>query len=56
VAANTVRAAETSTISANKKESEEEDYLPKIIIAKLIIANENKPIYEKAITGSEKSQ
>jgi hypothetical protein len=52
--ANAVRAAEAPTISADEEESEEEDYLPKAIIAKLIIVNENKLTYEKAITNLEK--
>jgi hypothetical protein len=53
VAANAVEVAETPTISADKKESEKEDYLSKAIIVKSIIANEDKPTYEEAITGSK---
>jgi hypothetical protein len=54
IAANTVGIAETSIISANKKESEKEDYLSKIIIAKLFIANEDKLTYEKAMADLKK--
>jgi hypothetical protein len=54
MAANAVEVAETPTISADKGESEEEDYLPKAIIAKLSIINENKSTYEKAMAGSKK--
>jgi hypothetical protein len=56
ITANVIGATETPTISADEKENEEENYLSKIIIAKSIIANENKPTYEKAITDSEKFQ
>jgi hypothetical protein len=52
--ANAVEAAETSIISADEKESEEEDYLPKIIIAKSITTNEDKSTYEETIVSSEK--
>jgi hypothetical protein len=54
--ANTIKAAETPTTSANEEESEKENYLPKAIIAKSITANENKPTYEEIIINSEKSQ
>jgi hypothetical protein len=54
VTANIVGIAETSIISADEGESEEKNYLSKAIIAKTIIANENKSIYEKAITDSKK--
>jgi hypothetical protein len=56
MAANAIGIAEASTISADKEESEEEDYLPKAIIAKSFIANEDKPTYEKAMPGLKKSQ
>jgi hypothetical protein len=55
VATNAVGVAEASTTSADE-ESEKEDYLPKVIIAKSPIANEDKPTYEEAMTGSEKFQ
>jgi hypothetical protein len=55
VVINIVEVAEAPTISTNNGESEEEDYLPKIIIIKIIIANEDKPTYEKAMADSEKS-
>jgi hypothetical protein len=51
---NAVKAAEAPTIPANEKESEEENYLPKAMIAKLITANENKSTYEKAMASSKK--
>jgi hypothetical protein len=54
--ANVVEVAETSIISADERESEEENYLPKIIIAKSFITNENKLTYEKAIADLEKFQ
>jgi hypothetical protein len=44
---NIMRAAEASIIFADEKESEKEDYLSKIIIAKSIITNENKLTYEE---------
>jgi hypothetical protein len=53
---NAVGIAEAPIISADERESEKEDYLPKAIIAKTIIANEDKPTYEEAMAGSEKSQ
>jgi hypothetical protein len=54
--ANAVGAAKTPTPSADEKESEEENYLPKVIIAKSTTTNENKPTYEKAMANSEKFQ
>jgi hypothetical protein len=54
IGANAVRAAEAPTISTDEEESEEEDYLPKTMIAKSITANENRSTYEKAIAGSIK--
>jgi hypothetical protein len=54
MAANIMEIAEAPIISVDKGESEKEDYLPKVIIAKLSIANENKPTYEKAMTGLKK--
>jgi hypothetical protein len=54
--ANAVEIAEAPTTPTNERESEEEDYLPKAIIAKSIIINEDKSTYEKAIADSEKSQ
>jgi hypothetical protein len=56
MAANIMGIAEAPIISANKKESEEEDYLSKAIITKIIIANENKPTYEEAMANSKKFQ
>jgi hypothetical protein len=56
MAANAVGVAEAPTTSADEGESEEEDYLPKAIIAKSSIANEDKPTYEEAMAGSEESQ
>jgi hypothetical protein len=56
MAANIMGIAEAFIISANKEESEKENYLPKIIIAKLFIVNENKLTYEEAMTDSEKFQ
>jgi hypothetical protein len=52
---NIIGIAEASTIFVNKEESEEKDYLSKIIIAKLFIANENKLTYEKVMADSKKS-
>jgi hypothetical protein len=52
--ANTVEVAETPIISTDKGKSEKENYPPKTIIAKIIIANENKLTYEKTIADSEK--
>jgi hypothetical protein len=54
-AANAVGAAEAPTTPADEEESEQEDYLPKAMIAKSIITNENKPTYEEAMADSEKS-
>jgi DNA-binding XRE family transcriptional regulator len=56
MAANAVGVAKTSIISINEKENEEKNYLPKIMIAKLFIINENKSTYEEMIADSEKSQ
>jgi hypothetical protein len=56
VTINVVGVAEAPTISADEEESKKENYLPKAIIAKLSITNEDKPTYEKAMAGSEKSQ
>jgi hypothetical protein len=56
MAANAMGVAEASTTSADEKESEKEDYPPKAIIAKIIIANENKPTYEEAMADLKKSQ
>jgi hypothetical protein len=56
VAANAMKVAEAPTISADERESEEEDYLPKTIIAKIIITNENKSTYEEVMANSEKFQ
>jgi hypothetical protein len=53
--ANAVRIAETPIIFADEKASEEEDYLSKAIIDKLITINEDKPTYEEAIVNLEKS-
>jgi hypothetical protein len=53
---NAVEVAEAPTTPTDEKESEKEDYLPKAIIAKTIIANENKPTYEEAMANSKKSQ
>jgi hypothetical protein len=55
MAANTMEIAEAPIISADEGESEKEDYSSKTIIAKTIIANENKPTYEKTIADSKKS-
>jgi hypothetical protein len=46
---NVMEAAEAPIISVNEKENEEENYLPKTIIAGSIIINENKPTDEKMI-------
>jgi hypothetical protein len=54
ITANVVGTAKAPTTSAGKEESEEEDYLPKVIIAKSIITNEDKSTYEKAMADSEK--
>jgi hypothetical protein len=56
VIVNAIGVAEARIIFADKEESEEENYLSKIIIAKIIIINENKPTYEKSITDLEKFQ
>jgi hypothetical protein len=56
VAVNVMGVAEALTISANEGESEEEDYLSKIMIAKFFIANEDKSTYEEAMAGLEESQ
>jgi hypothetical protein len=56
ITVNIIEISETPTISADEKESEKKNYPPKIIIAKIIITNENKPTYEKAIVNSEESQ
>jgi hypothetical protein len=56
MAVNVIGIAETSIISINEEKSEKENYLPKIMIAKIIIINENKPMYEKAMANSKKSQ
>jgi hypothetical protein len=56
VAVNAMGVAEAPTTSADEGESEKKDYLPKAIIAKTIIANEDKPTYEEAMAGSEESQ
>jgi hypothetical protein len=56
ITANTVGIAEAPATPANERKSEEENYLPKAIIAKTTIANENKPTYEEAIANSKKSQ
>jgi hypothetical protein len=54
MAANAVGVAEAPTTSADEGESEE-DYLPKAMIAKTTIANENKSTYEEAMADSEES-
>jgi hypothetical protein len=54
VGTNAVGAAEAPSISADEEESEKEDYLPKIMIAKSITANEDKLTYEETMAGSEK--
>jgi hypothetical protein len=54
--ANIIEIAETPTISADEGKSEKKNYPSKIIIAKIIITNENKPTYEKAIANLKKSQ
>jgi hypothetical protein len=46
--------AETPIIFADEEKSEEKDYLSKIIIAKIIIINEDKPTYEEAIANLKK--
>jgi hypothetical protein len=56
VGANAVGAAGTPTTPADEEESEQEDYLPKAMIAKSIITNENKPTYEEAMASSEEFQ
>jgi hypothetical protein len=56
VGANAVGAAEAPIISADEEENEEEDYLPKAIIAKSTTTNEDKPTYEEAMANSEKFQ
>jgi hypothetical protein len=53
---NIVGIAEASIIFTNEKESEEEDYLSKAMIAKIIIVNEDKLTYEEVIADSEKFQ
>jgi hypothetical protein len=53
---NAVGAAEASIIFADEEKSEEENYLPKVITAKSITANEDKPTYEEAMASSEKFQ
>jgi Mg2+ and Co2+ transporter CorA len=55
MAANAMGVAEALTISADEGESEKKDYLPKAIIAKIIIANEDKLTYEEMMIISEKS-
>jgi hypothetical protein len=55
VVINVMEVAEASIISADEKESEKEDYLSKVMIAKIIIANENKLTYEKTMADSEES-
>jgi hypothetical protein len=52
--ANAVGAAETPTTPADEEESEKENYLPKIIIVKLTIINEDKLTYEEAIADLKK--
>jgi ribosomal protein S8E len=52
--ANTMEVAKAPIISADEKESEEKNYLSKIIIVKSSIINEDKPTYEEAIAGSKK--
>jgi hypothetical protein len=54
MAANIMRIAEAPTTPTDERESEEENYLPKAIIAKLSITNENKPTYEEAMAELEK--
>jgi hypothetical protein len=54
IEANIMGAAEISITLINEKESEEENYLSKAIITKLIIANEDKLKYEEAIADLEK--
>jgi hypothetical protein len=49
-----VGAAETPTTPADEEESEKENYLPKIIIVKLTIINEDKLTYEEAIADLKK--
>jgi hypothetical protein len=51
---NIIGIAEAFIISTDKKESEKENYLSKIIIAKSIIANKNKLTYEKAMANLKK--
>jgi hypothetical protein len=51
---NTVGAAETPPTPANKKESEEKNYLPKAIITKSTTANEDKSTYEKIMANLKK--
>jgi hypothetical protein len=53
---NAVGAAETPIIFADEEESEEEDYLPKTIIVKSIIVNEDKPTYEEIMVNSKEFQ
>jgi hypothetical protein len=52
---NAIGIAETPIISTDKEESEKKDYLPKTIITKSPIINENKLTYEKAMADLEKS-
>jgi hypothetical protein len=54
MAVNIIEIAEASIIFIDKEESEKEDYLSKIIIAKLFIANEDKLTYEKAMADLKK--
>jgi hypothetical protein len=54
MAANIMGIAETPTIFTDEGESEEEDYLSKTIIIKIIIVNEDKLTYEEVITDLKK--
>jgi hypothetical protein len=56
VAVNVVEVAEAPTTPTDEGESEKENYLPKAIIAKIIIANEDKPTYEEAMADLKESQ
>jgi hypothetical protein len=55
ITANAIGVAEAPTTSADKEENEEKNYPSKIMIAKIIIINENKLTYEKTIANLEKS-
>jgi hypothetical protein len=55
MAANAVGVAKAPTTSTDKGKSEEKNYLPKAIIVKTIIINEDKLTYEETMADSEKS-